>query len=99
MADISEIKEGDLVEILLKENAGFFHGRCSDFFMSNSENENLIKGRFVSGYVSNVTTQEKKNDYFVLYPVWNKEKNKVALTPELIGFRIYLDAIESVSKK
>ncbi|VVB83171.1 Uncharacterised protein [uncultured archaeon] len=93
--DFNDIKEGDLVEILLKKEAEFFDGMCSRGFIVEDSGIN-IPGRYVSGYVASINLDE---EYFVMHPTWNKEKAKIASSSELCGWRMYSNAVESFSKK
>ncbi|MEK6826854.1 MAG: hypothetical protein AABX99_00015 [Nanoarchaeota archaeon] len=88
--------KGDLVEILLKKEAEFFSGRCSDGFAVEEDSKTNIPGRYVSGYVSGIPSDE---EYFVMHPTWDKEKARIADPLRPCGWRMYFNAIESFSKK
>ena len=94
-----DIKKGDLIEILLKENANFFDNGCGRRFIVDKDSELHISGRFVVGYVSEIPEESQDKEYFYMHPSRNKENTKVMGFFGFGGWRMYLNAIESFEKK
>jgi hypothetical protein len=94
-----DIQKGDLIEILLKENAEFWDNGCGRRFIANKDSESHKPGRYIVGYVSEIPEESMKEEYFYMHPSRNKENTKVMSFFGFSGWRMYLNAIESFSKK
>jgi hypothetical protein len=100
--DFEGVKEGDLVEILLKSNADWSAGwQGPDSFMVNEEEQISEPNRYIAGYVCTLPSQNESfcKNYVSIRPTWDKEKSRGAFMFHVGGMKVYLEAIESFEKK